>query len=65
MVEIQGTLYPLTTIKFIRIDRENLTLTVNFMEGLKLFPLVLKYNSLKELEKKVGELSGTKRSLLG
>lgn len=66
MIEFDNTLYPLSNIKCITIDRDELTLIIYFMEGLGLFPKTLKYVCMRDLEKKVDELSGTKRkSLLG
>ena len=66
MIEFKDNLYPLSNIKNIKIDRKELELTIYFMEGLKLFPMTMKYETSKELEKKVSELSGDKkRTLLG
>ena len=66
MIEFNDNLYPLSNIKYIKIDREKLSLTVYFLDGLKIFPLTHIYHDIKSLEKKVEELRGTKRkSLLG
>ena len=66
MIEFDNILYPLSNVKYIAIDRDKMTLTIYFMEGLNLFPKTLSYGSLKDLEKKVEELNGTKRKgLLG
>lgn len=66
MIEFDSALYPLTNVKYIAIDRKKLTLTIYFMEGLKLYPKTIEYESEKDLNKKVEELNGTKRkSLLG
>lgn len=68
MVEIDENLYPISNIKNIAIDRENLKLTVYFKKELNLYPVVMMFNSGSDLEEKVRELTGherRKRTLLG
>lgn len=67
MIEINDNLYPISNIKNIKIDKEDLTLTFYFNPGTNLYPVVEHYENFKELRKRVDDLSGVKKSnrLLG
>lgn len=65
MIEFGDNLYPINNIKNIKIDRENLTLIIYFLDGLKILPATLVFKDKNKFERKVEELSGKKKSLLG
>lgn len=64
MIEFDSNLYPLSNVKNIKIDKDNLMLTIYFLDGLKLYPKSITFNSIDELNKKVDELNGTKKRTL-
>lgn len=66
MILADNNLYPLHIIKNITIDRERLTITIYFLPEHKMYPVVLSFKDVKELDEKVKELNGTKKKpLLG
>lgn len=66
MILADNMLYPIHTIKNIAIDREKLTMTIYFLSEFKMYPIVLNFKDVKELDEKVKELNGTKKKpLLG
>lgn len=57
MIKVNDTIYPISNVKKIVVDEDNLSLTYYFIEGLKIAPIAVKYNSLDDLKEKVKELT--------
>lgn len=57
MIRINDIIYPISNIKQIKIDWDNNSLTYYFMDGLKIAPIVVKYNNKGELIERAKELT--------